>query len=134
MQWGHVGSPAHAQAGDFLRRFGAEDVERLMEAMNGASAKVWRGRPKAERRLATIDVDGTIVDTTGQCKEDMDIAYNGRWGFGPLVVSLAESQEVLWALNRPGIRYLKRSGLARLLAADFRGAPPAGRSIDRGGP
>ena len=101
--------PGASTAGDFLRRFGAEDVEHLMEAMNRASANVWRGRPKSERRLAVIDVDGTIVDTTGECKEGMDIAYNGRWGFGPLVVSLANSHEVLWTLNRPASRPRRRT-------------------------
>jgi hypothetical protein len=34
----------------------------------------------------------------------MDIAYDGRWGYGPLVVSLANSQEVLRAVNRPANR------------------------------
>ncbi len=96
--------PGASTAGDFLRRFDADSVEDLMDAMNRASANVWQGRPKSERRLATLDVDGTIVETTGECKEQMDISYNGRWGFGPLVVSLAETQEVLWTLNRPANR------------------------------
>lgn len=34
----------------------------------------------------------------------MDIAYNGRWGFGPLIVSLANTQEVLSVVNRPANR------------------------------
>lgn len=96
--------PGASTAGDFLRRFEAEDVESLMEASLLVSANVWQGRPQSERKLAVIDVDGTIVDTTGECKQGMDIAYNGRWGFGPLVVSLANSQEVLWTLNRPANR------------------------------
>lgn len=96
--------PGASTAGDFLRRFDADSVEDLMEAMNRASANVWRGRPKSERRLATLDVDGTIVETGGECKEKMDISYDGRWGFGPLVVSLAATQEVLWTLNRPANR------------------------------
>lgn len=96
--------PAPSTAGDFLRRFDADGLEHLMESMNRASGNVWRGRPKSERRLATIDVDGTIVETTGECKEGMDITYDGRWGFGPLVVSLAQSREVLWTVNRPANR------------------------------
>ena len=97
--------PGASTAGDFLRRFTTDEhVESLMNAVNRASANVWRARPKKERALALIDVDGTIVETGGLCKEKMDIAYNGRWGFGPLVVSLANSQEVLWTLNRPANR------------------------------
>lgn len=96
--------PGPSTAGDFLRRFDAEKVDDLMSAMRQASANVWRTLPKKERRLATIDVDGTVVDTTGECKEKMDMAYNGRWGFGPLLVSLANTQEVLSVVNRPASR------------------------------
>lgn len=32
------------------------------------------------------------------------MAYNGRWGFGPLLVSLANTQEVLSVVNRPASR------------------------------
>ncbi len=49
-------------------------------------------------------MDGTLVATTGECKAGMDIAYNGVWGFHPLLVSLAETGEVLRIENRPGNR------------------------------
>jgi len=96
--------PDPTTAGDFLRRFAPEDVEALMEAINRARSGVWRAQPEAQRRLALIDVDGTIVETHARCKERMDMAYDGRWGFSPLVVSLANSQEVLYAVNRPASR------------------------------
>ena len=32
----------------------------------------------------------------------MDVAYNGKWGYHPLIVSLANTQEKLGTLNRPG--------------------------------
>jgi hypothetical protein len=96
--------PDPTTAGDFLRRFDAAAVEALMGAINRARAGVWRAQPQADRRLARIDVDGSIVETYGHCKERMDVSYDGRWGYGPLLVSLANSQEVLFAVNRPASR------------------------------
>lgn len=97
--------PDPTTAGDFLRRFDDEQkVLSLMEAINRSRSKVWRTRPESERHRAFIDVDGTVVETTGRCKERMDMSYDGRWGFGPLVVSLANSDEVLYAINRPASR------------------------------
>ena len=77
--------PDPTTAGDFLRRFDAEQVEKLMDAINRPRSMVWHLQPKSDRRLAVIDVDGTIVETEGRCKERVDVSYDGRWGFGPLV-------------------------------------------------
>ena len=97
--------PDATTSGDFLRRFTDEQkVGRLMTAINRARSSVWRSQPKKQRRLARIDVDGTLVETKGETKEGMDVGYDGRWGFGPLVVSLANSGEVLYAVNRPASR------------------------------
>lgn len=96
--------PGSTTSGDFLGRFDAKSVEALMSAVNRARLGVWRMQPKASRQRAVIDVDGTIVPTYGRCKEGMDISYDGRWGFGPLVVSLANTQEVLYVVNRPANR------------------------------
>lgn len=96
--------PDSTTAGDFLRRFGEDDVVDLMEAINAARASVWRAQPDSARRLARIDVDGTIVETTGECKEGMDISYDGRWGYAPLVLSLANSGEPLYLVNRAANR------------------------------
>ncbi len=96
--------PDPTTAGDFLRRFDAESVTLLMAAIDQARRNVWRQLPKAERQLAIIDVDGTVVDTTGRCKEKIDISYDGQWGYCPLVVSLANTQEVLSVVNRPANR------------------------------
>src|SRR5205823_5138486 len=51
-----------------------------------------------------IEADGTLVGTTGQCKAGMDLSYNGVWGYHPLVVSLANTAEPLFLLNRPASR------------------------------
>jgi hypothetical protein len=94
--------PHPTTAGAFLRRFVQRSVIDLLQVLNECSARVWRQRPLSERRLAVIDVDGTIAPTTGECRELMSMAYEGTWGYHPLVVSLANSQEVLAIVNRPG--------------------------------
>jgi hypothetical protein len=94
--------PAPSTAGDFLRRFDEEDLEQLQEGINQARRQVWWRMPPHLRRQATLDVDGTLVETAGQCKEGMDYcSYKQQWGYGPLLLSLAETREVLYVVNRP---------------------------------
>ena len=96
--------PDPTTAGDFCRRFAAADIEALQTAINETRVRVWRAQPAAFFQEAIIDADGTLAETTGQCKEGMDIAYNGVWGYHPLVVSLANTQEPLYLVNRSGNR------------------------------
>jgi hypothetical protein len=44
------------------------------------------------------------VPTTGQLKQGMDISYKGAWGYAPLLVTLANTREVLYVVNRSGKR------------------------------
>ncbi len=96
--------PDPTTAGDFCRRFAEPDIRALMEAIDDARLNVWARQPKEFFDRATIDMDGTLVITTGECKQGMDISYKGTWGYHPLVVSLAETGEVLRMVNRPGNR------------------------------
>jgi hypothetical protein len=96
--------PDPTTAGDFLRRFDETWIFALQETINETRAKVWGLQDYSFRKEAIIDVDGTIAGTTGECKEGMDIAYNGIWGYAPLVVTLANTNEVLYLVNRPGNR------------------------------
>ena len=96
--------PDPTTAGDFCRRFAAAGVHTLIDILNEVRQRVWARQPAAFFEQATLDMDGTLVETTGECKVGMDIAYDGTWGYHPLVVSLANTGEVLSVLNRPGNR------------------------------
>jgi hypothetical protein len=96
--------PDPTTAGDFCRRFTSVDITILQSVINDARRNLWKRQPDSFFDLATIDMDGTLVETTGQCKQGMDIAYDGTWGYHPLVLSLAETGEVLWLVNRSGNR------------------------------
>ena len=94
--------PDPTTAGDFTRRFDREDIAILMECINITRKKVWRESGKERLKKALIDIDGTIAETLGECKKGMDISYNGIWGYAPLIISLANTKEVLYIVNRSG--------------------------------
>jgi len=96
--------PDPTTAGDFCRRFRRADIDSLLDAFDDVRVGVWAGQPDAFFAQARIDMDGTLVETTGQCKQGMDIAYDGTWGYHPLVLTLANTGEVLSVVNRPGNR------------------------------
>ncbi len=120
-------------AGDFCRRFETvEQIGALQRAIGEARRTVWARQPDEFFEQATVDIDGHIVETAGECKQGMDISYDGRWGrhgrivrdsrsaqcgsrmFGrvmneaasphPLLLSLAETGEPLRIVNRSGNR------------------------------
>lgn len=96
--------PDPTTAGDFCRRFQSQDVQTLLEIINETRLKAWQGQADDFFDEAVIDMDGTMVITTGECKEGMDISYKGEWGYHPLVVTLANTGEVLSIVNRSGNR------------------------------
>jgi hypothetical protein len=92
--------PDPTTAGDFCRRFDAESIQDLMNAVNETRLTVWRQQPDEFFDEALIDADGTIVETTGECKQGIDIGYNRKWGYQPLLISLANTREPLFLFNR----------------------------------
>jgi hypothetical protein len=94
--------PDPTTAGDFTRRFSPESILTLQECINRTRERVWKRQPKGFLAEAYIDVDGSIAGTYGECKGGIGLSYNGVWGYHPLIVSLANTKEVLYQANRPG--------------------------------
>ena len=108
--------PDPTTAGDFCRRFTGSDVEALQETINETRLVVWQQQDRQGSFFAeaVIDVDGTLAPTTGECKEGMDLSYQGEWGYHALIVSLANTGEPLYLDNRSGNRP-SHEGAARRL-------------------
>ncbi len=107
--------PDPTTAGDFCRRFtSGADIDDLQAAINTARLRVWSSQPKEFFEHALIDADGSLVETTGNCKEGADFSYKKGFGYHPLVVSLANTQEILFLENRPGNRPSHEGAAARL--------------------
>jgi hypothetical protein len=96
--------PDPTTAGDFCRRFSEDDVVDLMDAINQTRTRVWSQQPPEFFTEAILDADGTLVGTDAECKQGVDIAYDGTWGYHPLLISLANTAEPLYLINRSGNR------------------------------
>jgi hypothetical protein len=96
--------PDPTTAGDFCRRFTEADVERLIEVFNETRLRAWKEQPEGFFDEALIDADGAMAPSDAWCKQGVDIAYDGTWGSHPLIVSLANTAEPLYLVNRSGNR------------------------------
>jgi hypothetical protein len=96
--------PDPTTAGDFCRRFTEADVLTLMDAINEARLRVWAQQPPEFFAEAILEADGSIVPSDRECTQGMDFAYDGRYGYHPLLISLANTAEPLFLFNRSGNR------------------------------
>src|SRR5277367_6026044 len=96
--------PDPTTAGDFCRRFRQEHLDALQEAIDVTRRRVWANQPALFFAQAILDGDGTMVETAGECKQGMDISWKGQWGYHPLLITLANTGEVLRLVNRSGNR------------------------------
>ena len=96
--------PDPTTAGDFCRRFTPADLYTFIDIVNDTRLKVWAEQPSDFFDCAKIDMDGTMAETTGECKRGMDISYDSIWGYHPLALTLANTGEVLSIVNRSGNR------------------------------
>lgn len=94
--------PDPSTAGDFLRRFDRQALRQFQNVIDRARVRAWRQMPRSRRRVATVDMDSTLKAVYGECKEGADFAYTGQWAYHTLLLSLAETRELLRTINRPG--------------------------------
>lgn len=100
--------PDPTTSGDFLRRFEEKDIHQLMDIINDSRQRVWKQHARKKKKNkdfleeAFIDGDGTIVGTQGRSKAEAAFSYKGIWGYHPLIISLANTREVLFCVNRSG--------------------------------
>jgi DDE family transposase len=94
--------PDPTTSGDFTRRFDQGSILDLLEAINTTRQRVWKKQPRGFLAQAFLDIDGTMAPTLGACKGGIGLSYKGIWGYAPLIVSLANTREVLYLVNRPG--------------------------------
>jgi hypothetical protein len=98
-------TPDPTTAGDFCRHFDENAIATLSDAINETRLSVWsRQGPEFTRQTARIDADGSFVMTSGECKQGVALSYKGGWGYHPLVVSLSNTAEPLFIVNRGGSR------------------------------
>ncbi len=70
--------PDPTTAGDFCRRFDDGKILQLLQGINRARRQVWRRQPKEFFQQATIEADGTMVETRGEKKEGIGMNYQGQ--------------------------------------------------------
>ncbi len=124
--------PDPTTAGDFTRRFDEADILKLQECFNRSRQAVWKVQPEGFLKEAYLDVDGTIAQTYGECKQGIGLSYKGIWGYAPLIVSLANTKEVLYLLNRPGQAASHSGSVEWIDRAVELVAPVAGKVTIRG--
>src|SRR4029077_11072355 len=75
--------PDPTTAGDFCRRFTQPHLDALQDAIDVARQKVWAEQPASFFDRATLDMDGTLVGTTGGGKGGIEIALDRPLGESP---------------------------------------------------
>src|ERR1700722_9282719 len=73
--------PDPTTAGDFCRRFRPHHIRALQDVYHEMRLQVWARQRREFFAEARVDMDGTLVPTGGDCKQGVDISYNGIWSY-----------------------------------------------------
>ncbi len=104
--------PDPTTAGDFLRRFDPDSLLGLAQAMNEVRPKVWASFPCASVRSAPSTWTARLRPRKVSARRAWGSRTRAIWGYHPLVVTLANTREVLDVTNRPGDELAPGSRLA----------------------
>jgi len=116
---GEKSTPHSTTAGDFLRRFNLGYIKQLEKSIKNLGIKVYQNEVIGE---ATLDMDSSVFIVRSE-KEGADWAYNGEFGFHPLVCFIAENGDWLHLRMRRGSAYTSK-GAESFLAECLGKLPP----------
>ena len=96
--------PSPTAAGDFTRRFGEGGVIELQEAFNAVRPRLWRGPGPGSAGPGGLRGRGRDAGAHAGRQEGRHghVLQGGVGLYHPLVISLANTGEVLYLVNRPG--------------------------------
>lgn len=88
--------PAANTLGEFLRRFSKTTLYRLGQVLLEIAVKIIRA---CKLKAITLDIDAFILESQ---KSEVEMNYDGLWGYTPVAVTCAELKMPLAGLFRPG--------------------------------
>ena len=88
--------PAANTLGEFLRRFSKTTLYRLGQILLDIAVKIIRA---CKLKAITLDIDAFVLESQ---KSDVEMNYEGLWGYTPVAVTCAELKMPLAGLFRPG--------------------------------
>lgn len=92
--WGEI--PASNTLGEWLRRFGRKTVHELGRIQLATAAKVVFA---CKLKRVILDVDSFFLESQ---KSDVEMNYEGLWGYNPVAVTCSELKMPMAGIFRPG--------------------------------
>lgn len=108
---GEESTPHSTTTGDFLRRFNLGHIKQLEKSIKNLGAKIYQNEIEG---IATLDMDSSVFEVESK-KEGADWAYNGVFGYHPLVCFRAENGDWLHLRMRRGSAYTSKGAVSFLV-------------------